>query len=116
MTGDRHRLRQLLLILADNASKYNRPGGEVTFILRRIGQSVELTVTNTGPGISIELLSRVFEPFFRGDASHSNAVEGCGLGLSIVRWIVTAHGGTIQLASEPDKLTTVTIRLPEVTV
>ncbi len=113
VTGDRHRLRQLLLILADNASKYNRPGGEVTFILRRSEQSAELTIANTGPGLTTELLSRVFEPFFRGDASHSNAVEGCGLGLSIVRWIVTAHGGTIQIASEPDKRTTVTIRLPE---
>jgi len=113
VTGDRHRLRQLLLILADNASKYNQPGGEATFALRRVGQSAELTVTNTGPGIPSELLPRVFEPFFRGDASHSNAVEGCGLGLSIARWIVTAHGGTIQMTSEPGKLTAVTLRLPE---
>lgn len=113
VTGDRHRLRQLLLILADNASKYNRPGGEVAFTLHGIEKSAELTITNTGAGIPAELLPRVFEPFFRCDASHSNAVEGCGLGLSIARWIVAAHGGTIQIVSEPDKQTTVVVRLPE---
>ncbi|MGD0410130.1 MAG: ATP-binding protein [Verrucomicrobiota bacterium] len=52
------------------------------------------------------------ERFFRGDASHNREVEGCGLGLSIAQWIVHAHGGTIQFASQPGQLTTVTVRLP----
>jgi len=54
----------------------------------------------------------VFERFFRGDASHSSLIEGCGLGLSIALWIVTAHGGSIQLTSRPAKFTTFTVRLP----
>jgi heavy metal sensor kinase len=112
LRGDRHRLRQLLLNLADNAVKYNQPGGRVTIGLQRVHDLAELTITNTGPGIPPELLPRVFDRFFRGDAAHGNTIEGCGLGLSIAQWIVTAHGGTIQISSEPSKLTTVTVRLP----
>jgi signal transduction histidine kinase len=110
--GDRHRLRQLLLNLTDNAVKYNQPQGRITMALRRTGPEAELTLTNTGPGIAPEILPRLFDRFFRGDASHSNAVEGCGLGLSIAQWIVSAHKGSIQIASVPSQLTTVTVRLP----
>ena len=110
--GDRHRLRQLLLNLADNAIKYDEPRGRVTMTLRRVAESAEFTITNTGPGIPPELLPKVFDRFFRGDASHNSAVEGCGLGLSIAKWIVSAHGGSIQIASEPAKSTVVTVRLP----
>jgi signal transduction histidine kinase len=112
VTGDRHRLRQLLLNLTDNAIKYNERKGTVTLSLRRVDHEAEVAITNTGPSIPAEVLPRVFDPFFRADASHNQAVEGCGLGLSIARWIVTAHGGTIQLTSEPNGLTTVTVRLP----
>jgi signal transduction histidine kinase len=112
VTGDRHRLRQLLLNLTDNAIKYNERKGAVTLSLRRVGDTAELAIANTGPGIPADTLPRVFDPFFRADASHSQTVEGCGLGLSIARWIVTAHGGTIQLTSEPTRLTTAMVRLP----
>jgi signal transduction histidine kinase len=112
VSGDRHRLRQLLLNLTDNAIKYNVPNGTVTLSLRQIDQSAEVAIANSGPGIPAESLPRIFEPFFRGDASHSQTVEGCGLGLSIARWIVTAHGGTIRMASEPHTLSTVTVVLP----
>jgi signal transduction histidine kinase len=110
--GDRHRLRQLLLNLTDNAIKYNQPGGTVTLSLRRAGGDAEITVINTGKGLSPEQLPHLFEPFFRGDASHSHAIEGCGLGLSIAKWIVTAHDGTISITSEPGRLTTATVLLP----
>ena len=110
--GDRHRLRQLLLNLNDNAVKYNQPGGTVAISLTRAGAAAELRIANTGPGLAAELQPRVFERFFRGDASHNRAVEGCGLGLSIAQWIVHAHGGTIQFVSQPNQLTTVTVRLP----
>jgi signal transduction histidine kinase len=113
--GDRHRLRQLLLNLNDNAVKYNQPGGSVAISLARAGTAAELRIANTGPGLAAELQPRVFERFFRGDASHNRAVEGCGLGLSIAQWIVQAHGGTIQFASQPGQLTTVTVRLPLIT-
>jgi signal transduction histidine kinase len=112
LSGDRHRLRQLLLNLTDNASKYNRPEGTLNIFLHRVEGFAELKIENTGAGIPPEILPRVFERFFRGDTSHSQAVEGCGLGLSIVQWIVTAHNGSIQIASEPGMITTVTVRLP----
>jgi len=110
--GDRHRLRQLLLNLTDNAIKYNQPNGRVEMSLKRNGERIELTIANTGKGIPAPALRRVFDRFFRGDESHNSEIEGCGLGLSIAEWIVKAHGGSIQIASEPEKLTTVTVRLP----
>ena len=110
--GDRHRLRQLLLNLTDNAVKYNQPGGSLSVSLRRHATEVELEIRNSGAGIPAALLPRVFDRFFRVDPSHSNQVEGCGLGLSIAQWIVRAHGGSIRLASEPGKLTTATVRFP----
>jgi len=110
--GDRHRLRQLLLNLTDNAIKYNQPDGAVGIELRRNGNFAKLSVSNTGAGISAALLPRVFDRFFRGEPSHNSGVEGCGLGLSIAQWIVRAHDGDIHLASIPEKLTTVTVSLP----
>jgi heavy metal sensor kinase len=110
--GDRHRLRQLLLNLTDNSIKYNQPGGLVTIALRRRADDAELTIANTGPGIPAERQPYVFNRFYRGDAAHNTAVEGSGLGLSIAQSIVEAHGGTIQIDSVPNHLTTVTVTLP----
>jgi signal transduction histidine kinase len=112
VTGDRHRLRQLLLNLSDNAIKYNTPKGTVTMTLRRVAETAEVVIVNSGPGIPPDILPRVFDPFFRDDSSHSQTVEGCGLGLSIARWITNAHRGTIQITSEPNHLTQAIICLP----
>jgi len=110
--GDPHRLRQLLLNLVDNAVKYNQGGGLVEMGLRAKNGTAELTIANTGPGIAPEALPHVFERFYRGDPAHNRDMAGCGLGLSIAEWIVTAHGGTIQIESTPSKLTTVAVLLP----
>jgi heavy metal sensor kinase len=110
--GDRHRLRQLLLNLADNAVKYNQPKGQVTMSLRRADGLAEIKITNTGAGIPPEILPRVFDRFFRGDSAHGNEIEGCGLGLSIAQWIVSAHSGKIQIASVSSQSTIVTVHLP----
>jgi signal transduction histidine kinase len=110
--GDRHRLRQLLLNLADNAVKYNQPHGGVMMSLLQSGGLAQFTIVNHGSGISPDVLPRVFDRFFRGNPAHENTIEGCGLGLSIAHWIVSAHNGTIQIDSVPSKLTTVTVRLP----
>ncbi len=110
--GDRHRLRQLLLNLADNAVKYNQPQGRVTMSLRRADGAAEFTIANTGAAIPPEVLPRVFDRFFRGDPAHSQTVDGCGLGLSIAKWIVSAHDGTIKIESVASEITTVTVRLP----
>jgi len=113
LSADRHRLRQLLLNLADNAVKYNQPQGRVSMSLHRNNGLAEFTIANTGPGIPPAVLPRVFDRFFRGDAAHSPAVDGSGLGLSIVQWIASAHHGQVEIESSlPDKLTTVTVRLP----
>jgi|SRR5690242_7115863 len=110
--GDRHRLRQLLLNLTDNAVKYNQPQGRITMSLQRAGNLAQFTMSNSGAGIPPEKLPRVFDPFFRGDESHNFAVDGCGLGLSIAKWIVSAHRGTIEIGSFPTESTTVTVTLP----
>lgn len=110
--GDRRRLRQLLLILTDNAIKYNITNGAVNIALQQQGNRALLTVTNTGPGIPPEMVGRVFERFFRADPSHNRAVDGCGLGLTIAQSIVRAHGGEILVESQPGRLTTVRVTLP----
>lgn len=110
-TGDRHRLRQLLLTLTDNAVKYNRPGGTIAISLRKIDETAEVRITNTGEGIAQETLHNVFGRFVRGENANGK-VEGCGLGLTIAKWIVQAHGGTIELLSEPDQRTAAVVRLP----
>ncbi|HRI16035.1 MAG TPA: ATP-binding protein [Verrucomicrobiota bacterium] len=110
--GDRHRLRQLLLILADNGLKFNQQGGRLRFGLARKDEQVELRVANTGPGIPADKLPRVFDRFYRGDPAHGSADGGCGLGLSIARWIVTSLGGTIQITSALEQETEVMVCLP----
>ena len=112
--GDRHRLRQLLLGLTDNALKYNHPGGTVTISLCEREAAAEITVANTGPGIPPHMQEKIFERFVRGKGAQQANTEGCGLGLSIARWIVQAHHGTIHINSVPDGLTTVVVSLPAV--
>lgn len=112
LTGDRHRLRQLLLNLTSNAINYNQPGGRVEMTLKRNGAGADIRIANTGPGIPKELIPRVCDRFFRGDVSHNDTVEGCGLGLSIAQWIVHAHHGTLDIQSEPGHETTVLVHLP----
>lgn len=113
--GDRDRLRQVLLNLVDNAIKYNEPGGWVEISLQQDGEFAELLVTNTGKGIPPDLLGRVFERFARGDEAQGKAMEGCGLGLTIARWVTEAHSGLIRIASELGKTTSVAVRLPVAT-
>jgi signal transduction histidine kinase len=112
VSGDRDRLRQLLLNLTDNAIIYNEPGGRVTLALRRDGGDAELTVTNTGPGIPPELAPRIFDRFVRGADSRRRVPDGSGIGLTICQWIVRSHGGTIAIGTE-NGLTTARVRLPQ---
>jgi len=110
ITGDRHRLRQLLLILTDNAAKYNRPGGVIDIALRHAAGMAELKITNTGDSLTPEMIENVFDRFARGKNAQEK-IEGCGLGLTIAQWIVQAHGGTIRLLAEGDG-TTALVRMP----
>jgi len=110
--GDTDRLKQLLLNLVDNACKYTPKGGRVILGLRRAEGWAVLTVTDTGIGIPAQDLPHIFERFYRVDKARSRAAGGAGLGLSIVQWIVQAHGGKIGVQSELNKGTTFTIHLP----
>lgn len=111
VTGDRHRLRQLLLILTDNAVKYNHPDGSITISLRSNAGNAEMRVSNTGEPLGPEQGKRLFERFVRGENAKGK-VEGCGLGLTIARWIVQAHGGGIELSTDADGQTMVLVRIP----
>lgn len=109
--GDRDRLRQLLLILTDNAVKYNRPGGTLRMSLRSIGDFAELRIVNSSEVLPQAALQEAFGRFYRGDNARGK-VDGCGLGLTIAQWITQAHGGSIALLSEAPGETTALVRLP----
>ncbi|RGX56878.1 PAS domain S-box protein [Anaerotruncus sp. AF02-27] len=110
--GNARMLEELVYNLAENAVKYNRPGGRVDIGVRREGDCAVLTVSDTGIGIPKEHQERIFERFYRVDKSRSKQTGGTGLGLSIVKHIVERHGGTISLVSAQDAGTTVTARIP----
>ena len=113
--ADADLLVQVLRNLASNAMKYNREGGFVRFALSASEGPVELAVTNSGSGISSEDEDRVFERFFRADQSRGRKVDGLGLGLSLSREIVRAHGGKLVLAGGDPDATTFVMTLPAVT-
>ncbi len=98
--GNEEMLKQMAVILIDNALKYANDGGTVTVSLLARGDRRILRVHNTGAGIKQEDLPRVFERFYRGDEAHSREKEGNGLGLAIAKTIVTAHKGKIAAESE----------------
>ncbi|MET0164996.1 MAG: ATP-binding protein [Vicinamibacterales bacterium] len=108
--GDRTRLEQAAANVIDNAVKYTPPGGRVEVATGLDNGNAVLTVTDTGPGIPQDELPRIWERLFRGDASRTE--RGLGLGLSLVRAIVRAHGGTVEVESEPGRGATFTITLP----
>ena len=98
--GDPGRLVQVFSNLLDNASKYTPNGGEITLTVDRVGESVVIAVSDTGIGITADALPRVFEPFVQDlHATVFNGL-GLGLGLTVVRELVEAHGGTVSATSE----------------
>jgi two-component system OmpR family sensor kinase len=108
--GDAGQLHQVVTNLLSNARTHTPPGTTVTTSLSRQDRQVVVTIADDGPGIPPELQPEVFERFARGDSSRSRAAGSTGLGLAIVAAVVGAHGGTIQLSSQPGN-TVFTIRL-----
>ena len=111
--GDEGQLRRLVMILLDNAVKYAGFRGRVTLHLSRQAEKVRLSVNNTGTPIPPEHLPRLFERFYRADASRERAKGGYGLGLAIAKSIVDAHSGKVSVSSTPQGGTTFTVVLPQ---
>jgi signal transduction histidine kinase len=110
VSADRNRMRQVVANLLDNAIKYTPPGGRVEVQTALDGAEAGLTVTDTGAGIPAGELPRIWERLYRGDASRSE--RGLGLGLSLVKAIVEAHGGRVKATSAPGQGSAFVVRLP----
>jgi len=108
--GDADALVQLLWILADNAVKFTRPGGFVELGLRQLDSTALITVADDGTGILPDDIERIFERFYQANRARSNT--GAGLGLSIARWIVEEHHGTISVRNNSGPGATFTVTLP----
>jgi signal transduction histidine kinase len=109
VTGDPARLRQLVMILVDNAIRHTPSGGHVSVAVRSDATGATLTVEDDGPGIRPEDLPHVFERFYRAPGAPGG---GTGLGLAIAHWIVERHGGRIAVANRPTGGAAFAVRLP----
>jgi len=112
INGDEDRLMQLFMIVMDNAIKFTQEHGQIDLVCVRQGKSVLVTVKDNGMGISERDLPLVFNRFYKGDTARDRRDHGAGLGLSIARWIVEQHQGSIHISSEAGRGTAVTIRFP----
>lgn len=109
MQADPTRIRQVVTNLLSNALKFTPPGGEVGLTLRPEGDRAVIRVSDTGPGIPADEIAHVFDRFFRGRGVRAG---GSGIGLTVAKELVRAHGGDIQVTSEPGQGTTFTVSLP----
>jgi two-component system, OmpR family, sensor kinase len=109
---DRGRFTQVLVNLLANARVHTPGGTQIAVALRHVDDSVVLEVADDGPGMSPHVADRIFDRFFRADASRSRAHGGSGLGLAIVAAVVAAHGGVVDVSSSPGQGTVFTVRLP----
>ncbi|MBQ0852528.1 HAMP domain-containing histidine kinase [Streptomyces sp. BH-SS-21] len=112
VTGDGPRLQQILNNLIGNAIQHNPAGTTIDVSLHEAHGTAVVRVSDDGPGIAPQDLRRVFDRFWRAEASRSGARGGSGLGLSIVQAVVHAHHGTVEVTSPPGGGTTVTVALP----
>jgi signal transduction histidine kinase len=110
--GNKEQIKQVVMILLDNALKYTDQKGKINLTLKRDYSSIILSITNTGKGISEENQGRIFDRFYRVDKSRSRNSGGYGLGLSIAKAILEQHGGKISVKSVLNESTTFEIELP----
>lgn len=110
--GDGAQIKQLILILIDNAVKYTPQDGVIEISLKKSDGKAVLKVKNTGDGIPREDLNKIFDRFYRSDKSRARKSGGYGLGLAIARSIVSAHRGTISVKSEPHMYTEFIVEIP----
>ncbi len=112
--ADAHRLEQVLVNLISNAVKYTPPGGHIALTVSTEDEYGVLTVQDDGVGIDAAALPFIFERFYRTDESRGRATGGAGIGLSIVKAIVAAHGGTVEAQSEKGSGSRFIVRIPKV--
>jgi signal transduction histidine kinase len=110
--ADAGRLQQVMHNLLENALRYTAPGGRIQVTIASSPGEARVSIADTGVGIPDTDLPYIFERFFRSKASKQVNPGGSGLGLSIVRWIVEAHKGSVTVESAPGKGSTFTVRLP----
>ncbi|WP_437589355.1 ATP-binding protein [Sorangium sp. So ce1000] len=111
--GDRVRLEQIVVNLLNNAIKYTNPGGRISLACAVIGGEARLQVTDTGVGISAELLARVFEPFMQARRTLDRSQGGLGIGLTLVKRLAELHGGRVEaLSAGPGEGTAISVWLP----
>jgi PAS domain S-box-containing protein len=117
VAGDPGRLQQVFWNLLNNAVKFTPKGGAIRVVMRRVNSHVEVTVTDTGQGMTPEFLAHAFERFSQSDSTATHKTKGLGLGLSIVKSIVEIHGGAIRATSDgPGAGSTFTVDLPVLAV
>ncbi|MDX6711305.1 MAG: hypothetical protein QOH96_2321 [Blastocatellia bacterium] len=117
VSADRLLLRQAIANLLDNAIKYSPTNSRITIqVLLGTKNTARLDISDEGPGIPVEHRSHIFDRFYRIDQARSRELGGVGLGLSITRWVVEAHGGEISLSSQEGQGATFTVSLPVASV
>jgi two-component system phosphate regulon sensor histidine kinase PhoR len=109
--ADSQRMEQVLINLIDNGIKYGNQEGKVNVLIEERKKNLQISVKDNGPGIPAEHLPRLFERFYRVDKSRAKMSGGSGLGLSIVKHIVKAHGSQITVISKIDKGTSFSFKL-----
>lgn len=112
VVGSDYLIREMFYNLCDNAVKYNHDGGEVFVTIREDKDNAVISFADTGIGIPEAEQDRVFERFYRVDKSHSRTLGGTGLGLSIVKHAAQVQNASVEIESEPDRGTTITVRFP----
>ncbi len=113
---DRRRIELALGAILDNAIKFTQPGGEISLSGALSDRELSLTISDNGPGIAPEERGKIFEKFYQVDPNNTGQIRGFGLGLFYARQFVMDHGGDISLDSTLGKGTTVTIRLPRLSI
>ena len=112
VAGDRFRLKQVIVNLLDNAIKYSPAGGAITLVTGAVNGEAVLEVADCGPGVPNDALPQIFDRFFRADTVRTHSAGGAGLGLSIVRSICLAHGGSVRAANRREGGCSITVCLP----
>jgi signal transduction histidine kinase len=112
--ADPDKILQMFINLLDNAIKYNLPSnGQIWVTLDKVGENIELSISNTGVTIPEDSLAKIFDQFYRVEKSRSTMFGGAGLGLAIVQQILIIHQATIEVTSDQNGLTTFLVKFPD---